>query len=104
MYSVVENDLAMGRKFKKFNELYHKLSIDKPNSKAKLTFSKVEEMMIKVYNREFQTKVEIAKYYKVHYSTIDQIFRGESWRRVTDKLQIPIKELAKYITPKNQTR
>lgn len=75
--------------------------LNKPTTRAKLTFDLVEDMVIRIYNREFQTKVEIARKYKVHHSTIDQILNGISWRKVTDKLEIPLTELKQYIRRNN---
>jgi hypothetical protein len=62
-----------------------------------LTENDVEEMIIKIYNKEFSTINQIANHYGIDRSVISHILNGEAWTHVTDNLQIPLSQIQSMI-------
>ncbi len=86
-----------------YDNVQDKVSKDRQTKGSKngwlhvLTEDDVEEMIIKIYNKEFNTVNDIANYYNIDRSVISHILNGEAWTHVTNNLQIPLSQIQDMI-------
>jgi len=55
-------------------------------------------MIIKIYNYQFQTILEVAEYYNVDKTCINQLLLGRTWKHVTGQLSVPLANIKLIIS------
>ena len=62
-----------------------------------LTDELVREILIKIYNNDFQNVNQIANQYNIDRTVISGILTGKMWTHITDQLQIPLSQIRNMI-------
>jgi hypothetical protein len=64
---------------------------------SKLTEEKVKEMLIDIWNDEYDFISEIASFYNISVLPIREILYGRGWEHVTDLLKVPLENIRKKV-------